>query len=165
MTGPQPLQKVVEEARAKKDALGATFNVPVLLVLHEEITLDGDTVTVTAEEAGLAPASFDGPRTLVVPIQRKMAKSKEPKISFGRSSICDVMLAYTPVSKHHGYFEEHLGLWQIVDVGSTNGTILDGKKVPHGGATLRDGAVLQFGHVFTRFMSAKAFGEFLRAKL
>jgi pSer/pThr/pTyr-binding forkhead associated (FHA) protein len=163
VTGPRSLQDVIKEARASQGA--APLAAPVLLVLPEEITLDGDTVTVTPEEAGGAPASFDGPRTLVVPIQRKLPKSKEPKISFGRSSICDVMLAYTPVSKHHGYFEEHLGVWHVHDVGSTNGTIVDGKKVPHGGAMLRDGSVLQFGHVFARFLGARAFAELLRAKL
>lgn len=165
MTGPQPLKSVLELARAKRDALGSEFNVPVLLVLPEEITLDGDTVTVTQEETGGAPASFDGPQTLVVPVVRKLAKSKEPKISFGRSSICDVVLAYTPVSKHHGYFEERLGVWQLVDVGSTNGTIVDGKRVPAGGVMLRDGSVLQFGHVFARFFGPRAFADFLRMKL
>lgn len=163
MNGARSLQDVLKDARANQGA--GLFTAPVLLVLPEEITLDGDTVTVTPEEAGGAPASFDGPRTLVVPVQRKLAKSKEPKISFGRSSICDVMLAYTPVSKHHGYFEEQLGVWHVHDVGSTNGTIVDGRQVPHGGAMLRDGSVIQFGHVFARFLGAKAFAEFVRAQL
>lgn len=165
MTGPLPLRSVLERARAKQDALSTEFGTPVLLVLPEQITLDGDTVTVTQEEAGGAPASFDGPQTLVVPVARKLARSKEPRISFGRSSICDVVLAYTPVSKHHGYFEERLGVWQLVDVGSTNGTIVDGKKVPPGGAMLRDGSVVQFGHVFARFFGPRAFQDFLRTKL
>jgi pSer/pThr/pTyr-binding forkhead associated (FHA) protein len=165
MNGAQTLAAVLKEARARKDALASTFRDPVLLVLPEAINLEGDTVTVTREEAGGAPTNFDGPQSLVVPIRRRIAKSTEPRISFGRSSICDVVLAYTPVSKHHGHFEERLGVWHVVDVGSTNGTILDGKKVPHGGAMLRDGSVLQFGHVFARFYGPRAFVELLRAKL
>jgi pSer/pThr/pTyr-binding forkhead associated (FHA) protein len=165
VTGPQPLSAVIEDARKAGAALESTFNAPVLLILPEAITLDGDTVTVATEQGGTAPGNFDGPQTLVVPVQRKMVKSKEPKISFGRSSICDVVLAYTPVSKHHGYFEEKLGVWQVVDVGSTNGTILDGRKVPPEGAMMRDGSVLQFGHVFARFFGARAFARFLRLRV
>jgi pSer/pThr/pTyr-binding forkhead associated (FHA) protein len=165
VTGPQPLSAVIEDARKAGDALESTFNAPVLLILPEAITLDGDTVTVSTEQGGTAPGNFDGPQTLVVPVQRKMVKSKEPKISFGRSSICDVVLAYTPVSKHHGYFVEKLGVWQVVDVGSTNGTILDGRKVPPEGAMMRDGSVLQFGHVFARFFGARAFAQFLRLRV
>jgi pSer/pThr/pTyr-binding forkhead associated (FHA) protein len=56
-------------------------------------------------------------------------------------------------------------VWTIVDVGSTNDTILDGKKVPHGGSMLRDGSVIQFGHIFVRFLGPRAFVEFLRPKL
>jgi hypothetical protein len=164
MTGPQPLSAVLEAARKAKDSLETAFNHPVLLVAPEAITLDGDTVTVSTD-AGAAPGSFEAPSTLVVPVARKLPRSKEPKISFGRSSVCDVMLAYTPVSKHHGYFEERLGVWHVFDVGSTNGTILDARKVGPEGAMLRDGSVLQFGHIFARFLGPRALSEFLRQQM
>jgi hypothetical protein len=152
VNGPAPLQEVLKHARANSAALAATYSTPVLLVapeqpgtgsLHGEHPDDDDdgpmTQTLPAVALGdvnamiasgqtRAPANFDAPNTLVVPVQRRMSKSKEPKISFGRATICDVVLNYSPVSKHHGYFEEQVGVWHVFDVGSTNGTVLDGKN-------------------------------------
>lgn len=53
------------------------------------------------------------------------------------------------VSVHHARirFDEELGLWQVVDTNSKNGTYITGKKIPAGQwMTLRDGDKIDMGH-------------------
>lgn len=165
MMGARPLGDVLRDARAAGDALDQTFTTPVILMLPEGIALEGPTVALSSSaQAGPAPTSFDVPGTLVVAVRRKFNQATGP-ISFGRSSVCDVVLPFTMVSKHHGDLEERLGVWHLTDVGSTNGTVVDGKPVLAGGTMLLDRSVIRFGHVFAQFLGARAFREFLRARL
>ena len=50
-------------------------------------------------------------------------------ITFGRSSQCDIKLENEKVSKTHGCFFKEGGVWNIQDMNSTNGTLLNGSKV------------------------------------
>lgn len=52
-----------------------------------------------------------------------------PKVVLGRSADCDVALAYRTVSGRHCELEQVDGYWRVRDLGSSNGTRVNGKAV------------------------------------
>ena len=160
--GARLLEDVLDEARAKKAQLEQTYNVPVLLVVSEESESDGVTAVTGPMGAGQGPS---GPATFVVPLQPRYPIPGKARLSFGRSTICDLILPFSSISKHHGYFEELDGGWMVLDVGSTNGTSVDDHDVGKNGRVLNDGSALKLGRVSARFLSAKAFCDVLRQRI
>jgi hypothetical protein len=72
---------------------------------------------------------------------------KEPKTA-GRSSSCDIALDSKSVSKNHVKFEYMMGMFIATDMQSTNGLVVNGKKIRR--AMLKDGDILQLGTVVLR---------------
>jgi hypothetical protein len=170
--GPQTLDAVLAEAKRNVEQLDKLYDVPVLLVVSDEVDWEGATaVTAPGAKAPLAgrPPSSPGraaPATYVVPIQPRNPKVKMPRLAFGRSSICDVVLPFSAVSKHHGYFEHTPTGWVAIDVGSTNGTVVDGKVASQTHPLpMHDGAMLQLGKVSARFLTAAGFVAVLKQRL
>lgn len=165
----QTLDDVLNEARTKGAQLEQAFDVPVLLVVSDETELDGATAVTSPASAAKSGEERKGPVTYVVPLQPRY-KEKHPsgadsKLSFGRSTVCDVVLPFSPISKHHGFFAHAGSVWSVEDVGSTNGTVVNGHKAGASGLLLTDGCSLQMGAVVARFLSAKAFCAVLRERL
>lgn len=67
----------------------------------------------------------------------------EPVVTVGRAPSNTLVLASPYVSAHHGRLEGAGGQWQYVDLGSTNGTFLNGQRVQS--AVLRHGDILRIG--------------------
>lgn len=67
----------------------------------------------------------------------------------GRDPSCDVVLEDSSISRHHARLDWNGGGWTLVDVGSTNGTTVNGE--PARGAELRDGDWVGFGRLGGRF--------------
>lgn len=86
------------------------------------------------------------------------------RISFGRAPPCDVLLPFGQLSRVHAHFiRQGGGAWEVEDVGSRNGTVLDGKPlVANAPVSLRDGAKLRFGDVIAHFMMPSTLHEYLR---
>ena len=171
-SGAQRLEEVLAEARRNRDKLEQLVDVPVLLVVSDEMDADNAAITtpgVKVPQVSPRPPSTPGrpaPTTWVVPIQARNPKNKSPRLAFGRSSICDVVLPFSPVSKHHGYFERTPQGWLVIDVGSTNGTTVDGKAATQANPLpMNDGAALQLGKVSARFLTAQGFVAVLRQRL
>ena len=61
----------------------------------------------------------------------------------GRDPACELQLHHTQVSRVHAQITPHEGSWEIQDLGSTNGLLLNGQKVEE--AQLRTGDSVQFG--------------------
>jgi hypothetical protein len=61
----------------------------------------------------------------------------------GRLADSDVVLADSNISRHHSELRRVDGAWHIEDLGSTNGTVVNGKHVA--AAVLRDGDVITLG--------------------
>jgi soluble lytic murein transglycosylase-like protein len=76
----------------------------------------------------------------------KTATSAKPTVRVGRAADCDVRFdaARDPkVSNHHAEFMYEDGCWFVVDTASTNGTLIEGKRVlKH---RLRQGEEVQIG--------------------
>ena len=77
---------------------------------------------------------------------------KDPK-TLGRSSSSDIKLESKSVSKSHVRFEYMMGMFIATDTQSTNGVVVNGKKVRR--ASLKDGDVLQLGEVVLRIDCGK----------
>ncbi len=65
------------------------------------------------------------------------------RVVVGRSPSAGIRLSDANVSREHAAFEEDDGQWVIVDLGSTNGTFVNGEPVER--SRLRDGDVITMG--------------------
>jgi pSer/pThr/pTyr-binding forkhead associated (FHA) protein len=68
----------------------------------------------------------------------------------GRSRDCDVVLADGNVSRRHAEVRPTEGGWVVNDLGSTNGVLLNGRKID-GSAPLRAGDRFELGTSTLRF--------------
>jgi pSer/pThr/pTyr-binding forkhead associated (FHA) protein len=66
--------------------------------------------------------------------------------NIGRADYNDLILPDDSVSTVHAKLQRREGIWMIVDLNSTNGTFVDGERVP-GDAPLAPGSLLRFGEV------------------
>jgi DNA-binding NtrC family response regulator len=73
----------------------------------------------------------------------KFAVGEEATI--GRSSECEVQLADTELSRRHATVRRHATGWELEDLGSRNGTRVDGAIVREAKVALREGAVIELG--------------------
>lgn len=74
-----------------------------------------------------------------------LGKFNKSVITIGRSKDCDIQLNNPKVSGHHGQFYNQNGYWFYQDNNSTNGTIVNGKKVQQ--VNLNSGDVMIFDTV------------------
>jgi FHA domain/Domain of unknown function (DUF1707) len=65
------------------------------------------------------------------------------RITLGRSSACQLVLADDTVSRRHAALVVRDGCWRIVDLGSSNGTWVNGRRVVE--AEVRPGDELRLG--------------------
>ncbi|HEU5171090.1 MAG TPA: FHA domain-containing protein [Gemmatimonadales bacterium] len=107
-----------------------------------------------------------GPVTPVTPIQAPIAsllvrsgtlKGKRlavrtPVVNIGRGEYNDLVLPEPSVSASHAKLQRREEIWVIADLGSTNGTFVDGERVTEETA-LGPGATIRFGEVSTLFES------------
>ncbi len=95
------------------------------------------TEAVSAEELGVeqevVALRFDGARREV----------KERRVVIGRSRDCDVQLADGNVSRRHAELRQEGASYWVVDLGSTNGVEVNGKRVKR--AKLKDGDTFTLG--------------------
>ena len=78
-----------------------------------------------------------------------------PVITIGQSNQNDVVLADDSVSRTHARLEYRDGGWYVSDLGSTNGTFLNGDRLPPDTATpLAYGANIRFGAILSRFRAS-----------
>jgi pSer/pThr/pTyr-binding forkhead associated (FHA) protein len=157
------LEEMVNSARAEKDRMERRFTQPVLLVVAPQEDWAETTQVRTTEDPG--GVSVQMMPTLVLPVAKRHPGSAD--ITFGRSTICDVVLPFAAISKAHGFFrQEAEGRWITGDLGSKNGTYVDGHKVAANAThPMRDGASLRFGDVTAKFLSPVSFVADLKRRL
>jgi hypothetical protein len=95
------------------------------------------TQAVSPEELGveqeIAVLTFDGSRHEV----------NQQRVVLGRSRDCDIQLPDSNVSRRHAELRQEGTAYWIVDLGSTNGTEVNGKRVKR--AKLREGDTITLG--------------------
>lgn len=73
-----------------------------------------------------------------------------PSITLGRSSEADILIEDTGISRKHLEIRTKDGHSTAVDLGSTNGSYIDGRRI-RGSAPLTDGAVVTMGRTEVTF--------------
>jgi len=77
---------------------------------------------------------------------------KDPKV-VGRGEKCAIRIDQPTVSKEHIKIEYQMGMFTATDQQSTNGLVVNGKKIRRAG--LKDGDVIQLGDAIMRIDCAK----------
>ncbi len=77
-----------------------------------------------------------------------------PVVNVGRAEYNDVVVPDPSVSSAHAKVQLREGIWILVDLGSTNGTFVDGEQVSDE-APLAPGAMIRFGEVSAVFEPTK----------
>ncbi len=101
------------------------------------------------------PAGMTGPRLV---LERPGRTGIEPGAMFalagtmtiGRDESNGIMLADASVSGRHATIERVAGGWKLADLGSTNGTLVNGRPVDCRGIQLRGGDRLKLGTIVLR---------------
>ncbi len=73
-------------------------------------------------------------------------------VTIGRSGSCDIVIEDPGVSRRHAEIARDGGRFYVTDLGSTNGTYVNGRKVSR--QLLADGDLVSFGKVAARFKEA-----------
>jgi FHA domain-containing protein len=96
---------------------------------------------VRAAQAGRAAVVVDGRRFVVAPGGAVLGRSRE----------CDVVVDDANVSRRHAEIRPGPRGWTVSDLGSTNGTRVDGRPVGPEGETLRGGERIELGTAVVGF--------------
>jgi pSer/pThr/pTyr-binding forkhead associated (FHA) protein len=75
-----------------------------------------------------------------------------PVVNVGRGDYNDLVIPEPSVSASHAKLQRREGIWVIADLGSTNGTFVDGERITEETA-LGPGSTIRFGEVSTLFES------------
>ena len=120
-------------------------------------TLVGITQEMSSPDtAGMAvPGTINrGKPTLTVtkgPLQGQVFDLDPLPVDIGRDPKCDLFLNNMTVSRHHAIIEKEGDILVLRDLGSLNGTWIDGKVSDH--AELTDGTLVQIGTFSMRYHS------------
>lgn len=99
-------------------------------------------------EEPAAPDEQPGPQAVLVVSGRRIPVGPGP-VTLGRSPGCDVTIDDPSVSRKHAEIRSQDGGWTIDDLGSTNGTFVNGNRVDN--ASLRTGDRIALGQSELRF--------------
>lgn len=115
---------------------------PAAVLVPRPARLLTSTTLVRSELAGTPP-------TLVGPGGRRVVLAGA-SVVLGRHAECDLVLADDQASRQHARVEKSGGAYVVVDLGSTNGTFLNGIRLD-GVAVLAHGDRIEVGHSVVRF--------------
>jgi hypothetical protein len=121
-----------------------------------EMPLPGFTITpaiddapVPAAAAPVAPVQHSAPATIVLPSGQRLAVTAHA-ITIGRLPECTIVLNDPNTSRRHAEIRRGLQGTTVVDLGSTNGTKVNGQRIT-GEHTLAAGDIITVGNTHLRF--------------
>jgi hypothetical protein len=139
--------ELVEAAREYAREEGYHFMGPVRVRLTEDDSLRPGRFSVVASLR--QSAGGVGAGSLVLPSGERVSLGDRPMV-IGRQSDCHLTLHDQNVSRRHAEIRPGRGGYVIADLGSTNGTMVNGTRIG-GEQRLRDGDILGFGSTYVRF--------------
>lgn len=118
-------RELADAAREHAADEGYAFLGPVTVELTEDPSLRTGTFAVTAEF--VAGPDGSGPGSLVLPDGTRYPL--EGTVVIGRLPACDIVLGDAKASRRHAEIRPDGDRWVLVDLGSTNGTRVNGRKI------------------------------------
>jgi pSer/pThr/pTyr-binding forkhead associated (FHA) protein len=119
-----------------------------LIGLPAEALKESETPTPVQAQPAVAPIASILIRT--GSLRGRRMPIRIPVVSVGRADFNDIVLAEPSVSTTHAKLQRRDGLWVISDLGSTNGTYVEGEPVV-GETPLAPGTTIRFGDVAVLF--------------
>lgn len=139
--------ELVEAAREYAREEGYHFMGPVRVELVQRDDLRPGRFEVVAQLRQAAGGVGAG--SLVLPSGQRISLGDRP-ISVGRLPECTIPLSDHNVSRKHAEIRPGRGAYVVVDLGSTNGTMVNGTRITDE-QRLGDGDILSFGSTYVRF--------------
>ncbi len=153
---------VTEHARAQRYSFAGP--VSVRLQRDDELGTGVFRVRSARVRGGIAPASsaVATPAHPVLEVDGRSYQVTAERTVIGRGSECDVVVDDPGTSRRHLEVVRADGRTTVHDLGSTNGTTVDGRRLDDAGgrtAVLHDGSRIQLGRTTVLFLSGEAAGE------
>jgi type II secretory pathway predicted ATPase ExeA len=144
---PGVLDRIALLALARTDVLP----VPPELVEHPELPIG------TWQETAVKSKEYAAPPHLIVSNKGSIMQEidmERPRLLVGRSSQNDIAIGSRFVSRHHALLVRHRDATFLLDLGSTNGTLVNGAPVSN--YVLRHDDVITIGHHTIKFYDPHA---------
>ncbi len=126
-----------------------------LFVLLTALTMRSGLRVTTVMQSRARSAAREPRLVVIVPGETGLKPGTEfavaGEMSLGRDPGNGIVLGDPSVSAVHASFERLRNGWRLTDLGSTNGTTLNGRQVNGHGVILRGGERLALGAVVLRF--------------
>ncbi len=139
--------ELVEAAREYAREEGYHFMGPVRVQLAADPDVRGGRFNVQATLRQAAGGVGAG--SLVLPSGQRISLGDRP-VTVGRLSECTIPLNDQNVSRRHAEIRPGRGAYVVTDLGSTNGTMVNGARIG-GEHRLTDGDIVSFGSTYVRF--------------
>jgi hypothetical protein len=143
------VRELSEAARAHAREEGYVFMGPVEVHLNLDPELHTGSFSLSARFKEGVGGTTGG--SLVLP-DGKRVRLGSGTITIGRANECEVRLADTSVSRRHAEVRATGDGWSVADLGSTNGTKVNGAVVTD--RKLKDGDTVSVGDTHLRFESS-----------
>lgn len=140
--------ELVEAAREYARSEGYHFLGPVKVELSADETQKAGRFEVLATLRQAADGEGPG-ASLVLPSGQRVTLS-DAVVTVGRLSECTIPLNDQNVSRKHAEIRPNRQNYVVVDLGSTNGTMVNGTRI-YGETSLSDGDIISFGSTYVRF--------------
>jgi hypothetical protein len=103
------------------------------------------------------------PDARVVPLQKSDRNVFDSRITVGRARNNDVIIRSTKISKLHAAFHPRKASFQLEDMGSLNGTVVNGNQLSKKERMpLQDGDLISFWHYLFEYIRLDSMLEILR---
>ncbi len=140
------IRELADAAREHARREGYRFVGPVEVMLHEDPSLTAGIFLLTSELREAPGGAAVG--ALVLADGERIGVGDDP-LTIGRLSECDVTLDDDSVSRRHAEVRREDSEIVVVDLGSTNGTKVNGERVRE--RRLEDGDLITVGGINLRF--------------
>ena len=171
----EPIENFIEGfGSLSRDVFVDRFENPFIVVNLPSAAADSDDSTSTRHKKSTKRTVMSGEEsekshlvTLVAEVTKADQNAAGSLITVGRSEENDVPLGNPSISSHHAnfYLDPNTRVSSIEDVGSSYGTIVDGKSLPPGKILpLKSGTTIVFARTIQcTFLYPKEFFDYIQA--
>ncbi len=116
-------------------------------------------------QSGLSLPSMGGGEPMAAVIEKSADNAFKSRVTIGRTSNNDIVLDDNSVSRFHAWLELRNDDWVLVDAGSRNGTVVNGRKLASKeAAPLTNGTAVRIGSLPLTYYTAQGFVDLLQRR-